>query len=245
LSQETEAQTTTSETTDLNPASSQSDTSITDQKPGVDLAADEGASAEAEDTRTDEEKAADEAKQAEHDALFGAPAEDAEYQIEGLPEGMEIDKDALAAVTPAFRELGLSDKGASKVAAVYAEKVLPQVMENATKAIETQVIAQRTAWESESEAAIKANGAELKNKAGEALAFDAKPKEAVMQTAAKALDRLAPVGFRDFLKDTGLSQHPAMVAFAYQAGKLLAEDTDLEPIDRGSGQKTSVQKFYG
>lgn len=217
----------------------------------IDLASDD---TQTEDTRTPEQIAADEAAETERATLFGAPAEGEDYTIEGLPEGMEIDKEALDAVTPAFRELGLSSKGASKVAAVYAEKVLPKVMERATQSIETQVLAQRATWEGEALAAVKANGSDLKNKAGEVLSFDAKDISAVRATAAKALDKLAPPEFREFLQDTGLSVHPFMVAFAYQAGKLLAEDTEIEQTETGRQRKPaqgtrksgglSTEKFY-
>jgi hypothetical protein len=203
---------------------------------------DDAGNSQVEDARTDEEKAADAAKA----ELFGAPAEDESYAIEGLPDGMEIDTAALEAVTPAFRELGLSSKGASLIAKTYAEKVLPSVMENATKQIETQVVATRKQWEDEAIAAVKANGSDLKNKAGEVLSFDAKDLKAVRATAAKALDRLAPEGFRDWLRDSGLSVHPMMLAFAYQAGKHIAEDTDIESAERGDRKpKSRVEKYYG
>lgn len=184
-----------------------------------------------EDTRTDEERAADEAAEAARAELFGAPAEGEEYAIEGLPEGMTIDKEALDAVAPTFRELGLSSKGASKVAAVYAEKVLPHVAQQVTANIEQSIIAKRRDWEGEAVEAVQQNGQNLKNAAGETLSFDAKPMEEVRKTAARALDRIAPAGFREWLKETGLSVHPQMVSFAYQAGKLLGEDTTHESTD--------------
>lgn len=230
------ATSTTSTEAETGSSSSTTDQTQTDK---LDLSADDTAATDTdttEDTRTDEEKAAE----AERAELFGAPADDEGYTIEGLPEGMEIDKEALDAVTPAFRELGLSSKGASKVAQVYAEKVLPQVMEGAVKKIEADVVAQRSTWEGEALAAVQNNGQDLKNKAGEPLSFDAKDIKVVRQTAAKALDHLAPEGFREFLDQTGLSVHPAMVAFAYQAGRLLAEDRDIETTDRGGKRTSSV-----
>jgi hypothetical protein len=253
--QEQTTQTTEQTSSDQSTSNDQSgsNTSTTDQTQPLDLSAtddDQTTDTNAEDQRTDEERAAEEARA----ELFGAPAEGENYAIEGLPEGMEIDKEALDAVAPTFRELGLSNKGASKVAAVYAEQVLPKVMERATASIEQQVIAQRTEWEGEARQAIKDNGKDLKNAAGETLAFDAKDEKLVLAGAAKALDKLAPVGFREFLKDTGLSQHPSMVAFAYQAGKLLAEDTDLEDTTTSTNSKPqkgtaksgglSTEKFY-
>lgn len=220
-----------------------SNTSTTDPS-RIDLGEDDAGgdqTQQAEDTRTDEEKAADAARA----ELFGAPAEDAPYEIEGLPEGMEIDKAALDAVTPVARELGLSSKGLSKIAQAYAEKVLPGVSERTTAAIEQSVIAQRKAWEDDALAAVKANGSDLKNKAGEVLSFDAKDVGAVRATAAKALDQLAPAGFREWLQETGLSVNPMMLAFAYQAGRRIAEDTEIETTERGDKRgKSRVEKYY-
>lgn len=238
-----ETQTTETVTDDSLETGSSSSTTETSQ-PGVDLAGgveqtDEVDGQETE-TRTPEQIAADDARA----ELFGAPEGEAAYEISDLPEGMEIDKEALDAVTPAFKELGLSSKGASLIAKTYAETVLPQVMQRATSAIEQQVVAQRAAWEQDAEQAIKSNGADLKNAAGETLSFDANSKDAVLKTAAKALDRLAPAGFREWLKETGLSQHPMMVSFAYNSGKAIAEETNIEPVDGGSKPKSRVEKYY-
>ncbi|MFL6728052.1 MAG: hypothetical protein ACJ8FS_16290 [Sphingomicrobium sp.] len=240
--QTTEMQSSEVVTTEENP-SSQTNTSTT-----VDLSQDDDAgdttaeTTETEDTRTDEEKASDAARA----ELFGAPAEDASYEIEGLPEGMAIDAAGLEAITPVARELGLSNKGLSKIAGVYAEKVLPEVQKQVVTNIEQDIIATRRDWENQSIEAVKSNGAELKNKAGEVLAFDGKDIETVRKTAARALDRIAPQGFREWLKETGLSVHPQMVAFTYQAGKLLAEETDIDKTDRGDRRpKSRVEKYYG
>lgn len=240
----------TTETTSTDSASSEQDqgssTSTTDQSESLDLAGgvttDDTQTDDQADTRTDEEKAAE----AERAELFGAPAEGEDYVVEGLPEGMEIDKAALDAVAPVARKLGLSNKGLSEIASVYAAEVLPGVMQRTTEAIEQQVVAKRTEWEGEAREAIKSNGQDLKNAAGEVLSFDAKAEKEVMQTAAKAMDNLAPQGFREWLKETGLSQHPMMIAFAYQAGKSIAEDTELESAAPSTGRKsTMVERFYG
>lgn len=223
---ETNSASTTSSTEQVQ--GSNTSTTETEAKERVDLS-DESET----ETRTPEQIAADEAAETARAELFGAPAEGEDYAIDGLPEGMEIDKEALTEITPAFRELGLSSKGASKIAQVYAEKVLPKVTERAHEALEQQIVATRATWENDAVKAVKENGASFKNKAGEPLSFDAKDMSAVRATAAKALDHLAPPEFREFLKETGLSVHPFMVAFAYQAGKLLAEDTQIETTETG------------
>ena len=181
--------------------------------------------------------------------MFGAPAEGETYAIEGLPEGMSIDEAALEAVTPVFRELGLSNVGASKVASVYAEKVLPGVVEQVTtqqkEALETQIADQRNEWQGETLKAIKGE-IELKTKTGDKIDFGGAGVKQVQQAAARAIDRVAPAGFREFLDETGLGMHPAMVAFAYKVGQLVAEDTDTGGGgDPPPSKSTQTQRFYG
>jgi hypothetical protein len=189
---------------------------------------------------TDEEKAAAEAKA----ALFGAPEGDAEYEITGLPDGVTIDKEALEAATPVFKELGLSNEGASKVAGIYAEKVLPIVAAKFKTDLEQQVVDQRAEWQGDTLAAIKGE-TELKTATGDKIDFGGAAVKQVQQMAAKAIDRIAPEGFREFLDETGLGQHPAMVAFAFRVGQLTAED---ESFGGGGGPtpqpKTKTEKYY-
>lgn len=201
------------------------------------------------DEQSDEDKAKAEADAARAE-LYGAPAEGEDYAVE-LPEGAPIDKEALDAIAPTLRELNLSNAGANKLLSTYAETVLPRVATQVTSQIEAQVLDQRKAWETEARQAIigkdeKGEPVVLKNDAGDELGFDGKNVEAVRRDAARALDRIAPAGFRDFLKETGLSQHPAMVAFAYQAGKLLAEDSDVSGgVGGAPKEKSRVEKYYG
>lgn len=201
-----------------------------------------------EDPKTDNDKD-DGEKSEDENPLFGAPAEGEAYAIEGLPEGMSIDEAALEAATPVFRELGLSNAGASKVAGLYAEHVLPGVMERAQgqfkENLETQIADQRTAWQDETLKAVKGE-VELKTSTGDKIDFGGASVKQVQQSAARAIDRVAPAGFREFLDETGLGQHPAMVAFAYQVGQLVAEDTDAGGGGGPVNEKpTQTQRFYG
>jgi hypothetical protein len=212
-------------------------TETTTETEGLDLG--KGDDAPADDKpveKTDEEKAADEAKA----LLFGAPEVDAAYEITGLPEGMEIDQTALEALTPVARELGLSNAGASKLAAIYAEQ-LPRVLDEHNANMTQQILDTRKAWEGESVAAIKGE-TKLVTKTGDEISFDGKSIKQVQADAARAIDRLAPTGFREFLNETGIGQHPAMVAILYQAGKTLAEDSNHEPSDASKSSEGPVAK---
>lgn len=245
-SQTTATEQTNAETTDA----SNSSTTETESPPADDDNVD--LSKAADDDKGDTDTDTDTDKGDDADDNFGAPEEDAAYEITGLPEGMEIDKAALDAITPIARELNLSNAGLSKIAQVYAEKVLPSVGQASLDNLQNQITEQRTAWETEARAAVAGKDAEgkdivLKNVKGEALAFDGKPMKDVQRVAAKALDRFAPEGFRQWLEDTGLGVHPQMIAFAYQAGKRISEETNFEASGGGDAnrEKSRAEKFYG
>lgn len=204
----------------------------------------EKAAREAREAETPEEKAAREAEEARA-ALFGAPAEGEEYAIEGLPEGMSIDTDALAAITPIARELNLSSQGLSKIAGVYATAVLPGVTEKVTGALQQDISAQHAAWATEATTLVEGGKDADGNDVAPDKLFDGKKIGEVRQVSAKALDRFGGPEFREFLETTGLGNHPAMLKMAYQVGKAIAEDNTFE---RGgppsSAPKSRTEKYY-
>lgn len=238
-----QTETENSEATTQTSEENKSDTSTTkgsEEDKGINLGegGDEGGDEPEKDTRTDEQKAADQAAEDERAKLFGAPEGDTAYEITGLPKGMEIDAAALEAVTPVFRELNLSNEGASKVAAIYAEKVLPGVSQQIVDGINADVVAKRKAWEGEARDAIAGKGEPLKTQSGEVINFGGHSLADVQKMAAKGLDKFAPAGFRKWLDETGLGVHPQMIALAYNIGKDVAEDRSIEASDTNTGKKS-------
>lgn len=193
--------------------------------------ADPAETAEGDGSGTDGDEDADAARA----ALFGAPEGDAAYQLEGLPEGTSVDEEALAAIAPVARELNLSNQGLSKIAGVYAEKVLPGVTQKVVSQIESDQAALTADWANQAQVAVKEDPVY----AGQAMPV-------VRATAAKALDRFGGSEFREFLEVTGLGNHPAMLKFAYQAGAAIAEDTTFEAGGAKPPAATSrADKYYG
>lgn len=196
------------------------------------------------DQETDEQKA----EREEREAMFGAPAEGEDYAVTGLPEGMEIDKGAVEALTPLARKLNLSNEGFSALAQVYANDVLPGVSKQIVDGINNDVVEQRKTWETETRNLIAGKGDPLKTAAGEKIDFGGRSMKEVQALAAKTLDKIAPAGFRAWLDETGLGVHPQMIGLAFAVGKdLIAEDRDLEPADHGGDgkPKTSLRKSGG
>jgi hypothetical protein len=204
-----------------------------------------------DDNDTDDKTAGDDDDSADDKGeLFGAPEEGTAYEISGLPEGMDVDAEMLTEAEPLLRELGVSNVGASKLAAVYANGI-KRAVDGAGSALETSIAAQRTAWENEARAVIAGKDAEgkaiepFKNEAGEALDFGGLDVKGVQRVSAKALDKLAPAGFREWLNETGLGLHPQMIAFAFKAGQAIAEDTTFETSTTGTtGAVRREDKYY-
>lgn len=189
-------------------------------------------------------------------ALFGAP--EGEYELT-LPEGVTVDAEALAAFEPTARELNLSNEGLVKL----VEKGLPVVEGQVHKGLVQSVIAQRKGWETDTTRMIAGYTADD----GQAVApdplFGGSNSKEVMQVAATAIDKLTTDAagqprqfpganadgsagtFRDFLKSTGLGNHPAMVQAFYLVGKAVAEDNDfVRHGDVPKAKPTLEEKFY-
>lgn len=198
-----------------------------------------------EDTRTDEQKAADADAEAARAELFGAPAADAEYTIDGLPDGMTVDKAALDAITPLAREFNLSDKGMSKFAQVYANDILPGVAKQIIDGVNADVAATQKAWVVEATTLV--NGATLDDgtKVPADPTFGGKTMPQVQAVAFKAIERFGGEDFRKFCEETGMGNNPALLKFAFLAGSSISEDTGLE---RGGGQpvipKSREEKYF-
>lgn len=130
------------------------------------------------------------------------------------PEGLTLDAEAIAAATPVFRELGLSNAAANKLmpaAAQFAQRVQDQ----ANRQLLSHVQAERKAWLDAARADPEIGGA----KWGDTIA-----------TAASALDRLGfgkGSAFRNLLDESGLGNHPDMIRAFVKVGRAVAEDNDF------------------
>jgi hypothetical protein len=194
----------------------------------------EGEGGEAGDKSKDD-KAGDDSN-----ALLGAPEGDYEIDASALPEGIEIDKAVVEMTSGLAKEIGLSNEGFTKLAGVFAEKVLPHVTQQFVAQMQNDVVEQRRAWDTATREEIAAGAQD------EASPYYGLDFKGATRLAAKAIDRFGGTEFREFLETTGLGNDPRMVRFAVGAGKAIAEDTTF---DRGGGAapkpKTLSDALYG
>jgi hypothetical protein len=134
------------------------------------------------------------------------------------PEGMTIDQAMLDKITPVFKELGISQEGAQKLADVYA----PQI---------NQMI------EAQRKEAVDAFGkmvGEWKDQTVKELGVG---HEKELAHAAKFIDKFGGPELRQVLNETGLGNHIAVVKAFIAAGKAIANDSfpdsgkKVQPLD--------------
>lgn len=146
----------------------------------------------------------------------GAPGE---YKFE-TPEGVELDQARLTEFTTIAKELKLPQEAAQKLVNLAAQHELSRAEAYAK---------QTAAWADE----VKAD----KDLGGDKLAES-------IATARKAID-LGPPELKEFLKATGMGNHPAIFRWAHAVGKALSEDTMHRGNSAPAGSKSAADVLYG
>lgn len=156
---------------------------------------------------------------------------------EGKDVAVEVDPELLAKATPLFKELGLTNEQANKIAPLAID-------------IQNQVVAKqnddfaamRTQWAKDAKADPDIGG---------------KNWDSTISLAAKALDHFGAKSniqdvdgqkvetndFRVLLNDTGLGNHPVMLKIFRSIGQSIAEDTKLEGGDANPATKKSREEI--
>jgi hypothetical protein len=151
-----------------------------------------------------------------------------------VPEGFEkLDADALAAATPVFKELGLSNEQANKLMPVAGEFAKKIIAERDQQFLGT-ILEQRKTWLNDARADKEIGGTNW---------------DATMQASARALDRLGfPKGspLRSALDESGFGNHPEMIRLMARVGKAVGEDSDFVRSDANAAVKPKDDRelFY-
>jgi hypothetical protein len=125
----------------------------------------------------------------------------------------------VAAATPVFKELGLTNEQANKLMPV-AGQMVTGLLKRINDEAQNEVITRNRAWEAAWDADPEIGGAN---------------KKASLTQAAKALELLGmPVGhpYRKHLTETGLGNDPEVIRAWSKVGKAIGEDADFH---RGGG----------
>jgi len=186
-------------------------------------ASDEG---EAAAVAEGDKPAADEAP-----SILGAPDE---YDVAAftMPEGVEFDADMFDLVKDDLKGLNLSQEGAGKIVALFAEKVTPKIAERVQAEIEAtgQELSAQFARDLQADEVV--GGAKLK----EAQAYAAKAIASAIPDAAARSE------FSKFLNESGLGNHPLLMRVIAAGGRAMGEAST--PAGAAVAEKSTAQKFY-
>jgi len=142
------------------------------------------------------------------------------YELKA-PEGMTIDQAMLDQYVPVFKELGITNEGAQKLADIYSKSLKAQ-SDNQSKQSINQYKEIVEGWKTETMKELGADTAKT------------------LAAASKAIDKLGGEKLREVLNETGVGNHPEMVRFFANVGKKLSEDNFAEPTNTKTGRFTDI-----
>jgi hypothetical protein len=154
------------------------------------------------------------------------------YEL-AAPEGFEkLDPDAIAAATPVFKELGLTNEQANRlmpVAGEFAKKIIAE----RDQQFLGQILDQRKAWLETARADAEIGGNNW---------------DGTMRDAARFLDQMGAVKgspLRVALDDSGFGNHPELIRVLAKGGKAIGED-DFVRGDANAAvkPKSDAELFY-
>lgn len=153
--------------------------------------------------------------------VVGAPEA---YEDFTVPEGVELQPDALTNFQGVAKELNLSQEAAQKLVNFQAEFMLEQATaagEMATK--------MRTDWLEASKGDQEIGGQKF---------------ETTVEAGKRALEEFGTPELSSLLNESGIGNHPEMIRFAARVGAALGEDSFV-PGGAKNASKSLAQRIYG
>jgi len=205
----------TDDSTPEDQAQAQAETMFDGQGSEDDAAAKAG-EAEAEADKAEQDAKAD----TNSDEKQDAPGD---YEAFTLPEGVEMDNDALDKFKPIAKEAGLDQDNAQKFVDLYTDAVV-EATENQQKMwAETQ-----QTWVDQAKTDKEIGGEKFESNLGDA-------KKALKQFGTPELDEAMSV--------TGAGNHPEFIRLLSRVGKAISEDA-MVPGKATTGPKTHAEILY-
>jgi hypothetical protein len=172
-------------------------------------------------------------------SIIGAPEGDYDVKVpaELAEKGMTFDKEVFDLVAPELKAMDLSNDAAQRLTNVYAEKVVPALVERgqrqAEAAQETRSAEIRKEWADASRADPEIGGANFDKTVDAAAAvwdkFGIKPKE----------------GIRLLLDESGIGNHPDMLRFLSRVASVTGEGKFVQSDGAGSDNRPVWDRVYG
>lgn len=188
-----------------------------DKKDGVDKKEDKADASDKGEQDKKEDKSDTKDKDSEADKSKDEDKSDDEYGELKLPEGVELDKEAMTEFKGVAKELELSKEGAQKLVDLQA-KLMTKAGESMTEAWSKI----QTEWREKAQADKEYGGKAFKENVG---------------LAQKAIKTFGSKEFSEALESTGMGNHPELIRFLVKVGKEISEDGIMNNGNKGGGEK--------
>ncbi|EQB7928941.1 hypothetical protein ACYUFO_002234 [Vibrio parahaemolyticus] len=208
--------------------------------PGSILGGDDDDNPDGDDPDKDKDKDDDEDKgdkdsddddeDKDKDKETGAPEK---YEL-SIPEGMELDEQALEKFEPLFREANMTNEQASKFAAAYGEHVngmVERVQTETVQSLQDQWIQQNKAWQGELLKDKEFGGANARENFNVA--------KSVIDRFGGTKEEIAAI--RKAMSETGAGNHPEVMRLLFRVGKAMQDDKIHDNgLENGGKQKADL-----
>lgn len=155
-----------------------------------------------------------------------------DYSEIKLPEGIELDKSLLDEFNPLAQKLNLSNESANEFVKL-AVKLSTKNAESFKNAVEQAMIAEKNSY------------LQLLNDDKELNANNTEQYDQYLNVSIEGLNAVATDGFKQFIKDKGLTHHPEFIKTFHKIGQL-CKDADIPNVKFPAGVKQdAADVLYG
>lgn len=186
---------------------------------------------EAKEGAPDEgKKEGDEAKPDDKPAIDpDAVPDDGKYALT-MPEGVSVDTELLDALGPEFKEMGLTNAQAQKLADKFAEVQGGRVAAHAGTP--------EGSWSAAAYQYYKENGSPdaWPDRAKADKEIGGAKWDATVSSAGRAVNQLGTPELKDYLNKSGGGNHPELIRFMSKVGAMISEDDPASGATAGSGK---------
>lgn len=187
---------------------------------GGDDDADEGEGA-SDETSDDKDGDDDEGENPDDDVV---PGEGEDYTFEA-PEGMEIDEDMAAAMSPLFKQIGITQGQANQLVAAYGAQIAAGAEAQANAFVD-----RITGWTEAARNDTEIGGDKW---------------DATVAAANGALQKLGTPELTQALQETGMSNHPEVIRFMHRTALALGIDNFDPGENVDTGDVPTEEAWYG
>lgn len=150
--------------------------------------------------------------------------EDGVYTVE-LPEGVELDQQLADAAFPVFKELGITQGAAQKLAEMF------------TTYRQADAQAVTDAWKNQQKTWVDSARADPE--------YATDGWDSAVKIADRALKKYGTPELAKALRETGMGNHPELIRAFYRMGKDVSDDTTGDTGDKRGSELPAEERLYG